>query len=42
MKKRPPGDLATVAVNPLFRWMMGDASEADHADHRIAAQRHAK
>src|SRR4029079_16623792 len=23
MKKTPPGALATVGVNPLFRWMMG-------------------
>src|SRR5215213_1070933 len=28
MKKRPPGDLATAGVNPLFRWMMGMPSAA--------------
>src|SRR5215203_3685753 len=28
MKNRPPGDLATVGVNPLFRWISGMPSAA--------------
>ena len=35
MKKRPPGDLATAAVNPLSQWMIGMPSAASPPTNMI-------